>query len=127
MTAKIFKNLRDHYQIPNHIPICLPRKFEKCYSGKTADVGMYDAMFAAGLRLPLTTLHCQLANSLGLSVNQVTSNTWRIFIGAEILWGRLSGRNHQLSLDEFFCAINPSTSSRLRGYTTLLRGRKILG
>ena len=49
MTTNIFKNLKDHYQIPNHIPIHLPRKYEKCYSGKTA--GMYDAMFAAGLRL----------------------------------------------------------------------------
>ena len=107
MTAKIFKNLRDHYQIPNHIPICLPRKFEKCYSGKTTNVGMYDAMFAAGLRLPLMTLHRQLANSLGLSVNQVTSNTWRIFIGAEILWGCLSGRNRQLSLDKFFWCYRP--------------------
>ena len=31
MTANIFKNLGDRYQIPNHIPICLPEKFEKCY------------------------------------------------------------------------------------------------
>ena len=30
---------------------------ERCYSGRTADVGMYDAMFAAGLRLPLTAIH----------------------------------------------------------------------
>ena len=57
MMANIFKNLRDRYQIPDHIPIRLLRKFEKCYSRKTADVGMYDAMFVAGLRLPLTTLH----------------------------------------------------------------------
>ena len=60
MTTNIFKNLRDRFQIPNHIPIVLPDKFEKCYSGKIANVGMYDAMFAIGLRLPLTTLHRQL-------------------------------------------------------------------
>ena len=57
MMTNIFKTLRDSYQIPNNIPICLPGKFEKCYSGKTADVGMYDAMFAVGLRLPLMALH----------------------------------------------------------------------
>lgn len=57
MTANIFKNLRDRYQIPNHIPIYLLEKFKKCYLRKTVDVGMHDAMFAAGLRLPLTTLH----------------------------------------------------------------------
>ena len=32
---------------------------------------------------------------------------WRIFIGAEILWGRLSGGNHKLSLDEFFYYYRP--------------------
>ena len=40
MSSKVFEN----------IPIRLPRKFERCYFGKTAYVGMYDAMFAAGLR-----------------------------------------------------------------------------
>ena len=94
ITANIFKNLRDHYQIPNHIPIRLPGKIEKCYSRKTMDVGMYDAMFTIGLRLPLTALHRQLADFLGLSVSQIALNACRIFIGDEILWGRLSGGNH---------------------------------
>ena len=58
MTTKIFNNLRDRYQIPDNIPIPLLGKYEKCYSRKTADIGMYDAMFAAGLRLPLIELHC---------------------------------------------------------------------
>ena len=69
MTTNIFKNLRDCFQIPDHIPILLPEKFEKCYFGKTADVNMYDTMFTAGLRLPLTALHRQLANFLGLFVS----------------------------------------------------------
>ena len=51
MTINIFKNLRDRYQILDHIPIHLPRKF------KIADVGMYDAIFATSLRLPLMALH----------------------------------------------------------------------
>ena len=69
MTVNIFKNLRDRYQIPNHIPIRLPGKFEKCYSRKTAYVSMYDVTFATGLRLPLTALHRQLDNFLGLSIS----------------------------------------------------------
>ena len=93
MMTNIFKTLQDRYQIPDNSPIPLPGKFEKCYSGKTADVSMYDAMFAVGLRLPLTTLHHQLAIFLGSSVSQIALNAWRIFIGAEILWGRLSGGN----------------------------------
>ena len=57
MSDKIFSELRIKYQIPEHIPIRLPYENEKCYTGRTADVGMYDAMFAVGLRLPLTALH----------------------------------------------------------------------
>ena len=44
MTTKIFNNLRVHYQILDNIPICLPGKYEKCYSRNIADIGMYDAM-----------------------------------------------------------------------------------
>ena len=85
MSDKNFSELRVRYQIPEHIPIRLPYENEKCYTGRTADVGMYDAMFAAGLRLPLTALHRQLVDYLGMSVSQIAPNTWRTFIGAEIL------------------------------------------
>ena len=107
MTTKIFNNSRDHYQIPDNIPTRLPGKYKKCYSGKTVDVGMYDTMFAAGLRLPLTALHSQLVIFLGLSISQIALNTWSIFIRAEIIWGHLSGGNRQLALDEFFWCYRP--------------------
>ena len=69
MLSKVFNTLQDCYQIPESIPLRLPGKFKKCYSGRTADIGMYDATFAARLRLPLTDLYHQLANYLGLSVS----------------------------------------------------------
>lgn len=84
MSSKVFNTLRD------------------CYTGRTADVCMYDAMFAARLRLPLTDLYYQLANFLGLFISHIAPNASRIFIGAEVIWGQLSGGNHQLTLDEFF-------------------------
>ena len=71
MSDKIFSELCVRYQIPEHIPIRLPYENEKCYMGRTANVGMYDAMFAAGLRLPLMALHRQLVDYLGLSVSQI--------------------------------------------------------
>ena len=40
MSPNVFNKLHDHFQIPKNIPIRLPKKFEKCYSGKTTDVGM---------------------------------------------------------------------------------------
>ena len=69
MSDKVFKELRIRYQILEHIPIRLPRENEKCYLGRTADIGMYEAMFATRLKLPLTALHHQLADFLGLSVS----------------------------------------------------------
>ena len=115
ISDKVFKELRIRYQIPEHIPICLPRKNRRCYSGRTADVGMYDATFAARLRLPLTALHRQLANFLGLSVSQITPNAWRTFTGAEKLWGSLSGGNRQLTLDEFFYCYRPHHIASSKG------------
>ena len=69
MTRKVSNTFCDCHQILDNIPFHLPGKFEKCYSRKTADMGMYDAMFTAGLRLLLTGLHRQLANFLGLSIS----------------------------------------------------------
>lgn len=85
MSEKVFKELRIHFQIPDHISIRLPRKKEKCYTGRTVDVGIYDVVLAAGLRLPLTALHYQLVDFMGLFVSQIAPNAWRTFIGAEVL------------------------------------------
>ena len=115
MSDKIFSELRVRYQIPEHIPIRLPYEDKKCYTGRTADVGMYDAMFAADLRLLLTALHHQLVDFLGLSVSQIAPNAWRTFIGAEILWGSLSGGNRQLTLDEFFYCYRPHHIASSKG------------
>ena len=107
MSLKVFNNLLTRFQIPDHILVWLLRKFEKCYSGKIVDVSLYDAVFTAGLRILLIELHHQLANYLGLSVNQLTPNVWRIFIKAEVIWGQLSGGNHCLTLKEFFYYYKP--------------------
>lgn len=80
MSQKVFNTLCDHHQIPDNIPLYLLGKFEKCYLGKTTDVG------TVRLRLPLTELHCQLANYLSLSISQIAPNSWRIFIGTEVKW-----------------------------------------
>ena len=115
MSDKILKELRIRYQIPKHITIRLPNENEKCYTGRTADVGMYDAMFAVRLRLLLTSLHHQLEDYLGFSVSQIAPNAWRTFVGAEILGGSLSGGNHQLTLDEFFYYYKPHHISSSKG------------
>ena len=74
MTRKFFNTLHNRHQILDNIPLHLLGKFKKCYSRKMASMGMYDAMYTAGLRLPLMELYRQLANYLGLSISQITPN-----------------------------------------------------
>ena len=64
-----FKTLRAIYQIPDHIPIRLPFKSEKCYYDGMEDVGVYEQALKAGLRFPLNTLKRELLQHLGLSVS----------------------------------------------------------
>ena len=93
-----FKIFRENFQIPDNIPVRLPYKSEKCYYDEVEDVGVYEQMLKAGLRFPLSSLHRELLKCLGLSVNQVSPNAWRIFIAMEILYGAMSdgeiGRAH---------------------------------
>ena len=115
MSDMVFKELRTHFQILDHISIRLPRKKEKCYTGMTVDVGMYNAVLATGLRLPLTALHRQLVDFMGLSVSQIAPHAWRTFIEAEVLWGPLSGGKCQLSLDKFFYCYKPRQIISFKG------------
>ena len=64
-----FKTLKNKYQIPVNIPMCLPYKSEKCYYEGLEDIGIYEQMLKAGLRFPLSTLHCRLFQYFGLFVN----------------------------------------------------------
>ena len=70
-----FKTLRGKYQIPNNIPLRLPYKLEKCYYDSIEGVGVYEQMLKVGLRFPLSSLHHQFLQHLGLSVNQISPNT----------------------------------------------------
>ena len=49
-----FKTIRAIDQIPNHIPIRLPYKFEKYYYDGVDDLGVYEQALKAGLR---STVH----------------------------------------------------------------------
>ena len=96
-----FKTLRENYQISKNIPIRLPFKSEKCYFDGVEGVGVYEQMLKAGLRFPLSSLHRELLKCLGLSVNQVSPNAWRIFIAMEILYGMMMDGARSLTVRQF--------------------------
>ena len=58
-------------------------------------------MLKAGLRFPLSSLHRELLKYLGLSVNQVSPNAWRVFIAMEVLYGAMTDGARRLTVREF--------------------------
>ena len=102
-----FKTLRAIYQIPDHIPIRLPYKSEKCYYDGVDDVGVYEQAFKAGLRFPLKSLKRELLQYLGLSVSQISPNAWRVFIAMEVLYGAMSNNARSLAIREFLHCYRP--------------------
>ena len=123
---KHFDTLRKRYQIPVDIPIRLPFKIEKWYYRSAYDVEVYEQMFKAGLRLPLSALHHRLLQYLGLIVTQIALNAWRIFLGAEVLYGVLTNGRRQLIVEEFFHCYRPSKTVKSRGIYSFLPKKPLL-
>ena len=69
MSDLVFGRLKPHFQIPDNVPIRRGDIGEKCYDGRSSDIGFYEYAFIVGLRLPLSSLHCQLASFMGVFVN----------------------------------------------------------
>ena len=62
---------------------------------------MYEQALKAGLRFPLNSLKRELLQYLGLSVSQISSNAWRVFIAMEVLYGAMSDGVRLLTIREF--------------------------
>ena len=69
MTSKIFKSLRDYFQIPDHMPICLPGKFKKCYFEETEDIGVFDTIANSAVKAATNSITL-LAGYFPWSVHQ---------------------------------------------------------
>ena len=65
-------------------------------------------MLKAGLRFPLSSLHHQLLQHLDLSINQISPNAWRVFLGVEVLYGAMSDSARRLVVREFLHCYRPN-------------------
>ena len=110
-----FKTLRDKYQIPINIPLCLPNMSEKCYYKGVEGVGVYEQMLKAGLRFPLSLLHRQLLQYLGLAITQISHNAWRVFLGVEVLYEAMFDGARRLTMKEFFHYYRPNEIAQSKG------------
>jgi len=79
-----------------------------------------EQMFKAGFRLPLSAIHRCLLQYLGLAVTQIALNAYRIFLGAEVLYGVLIKGRRQLTVEEFFHCYCPSEIVKSRDIYSFL-------
>ena len=68
---------------------------------------MYEQMLKARLRLLLSSLHHELLKYLGLSVNQVSPNAWRVFIAMEVLYDAMPNSAKRLMVRKFLYCYRP--------------------
>lgn len=48
MRDVVFSRLRPHFQIPDDVPIRKGDLGEKCYDGRSSDIGFYETAFIVG-------------------------------------------------------------------------------
>ena len=121
-----FKTFKANYQIPDYIPIRLPYKSEKCYYEGVDGVEVYEQVLKAGLRFPLSSLHRELLKCLGLSVNQISPNAWKVFIAMEVLYGAMSNGARSLTVREFLHCYRPDKIDKSKGMYSFIPRKSIL-
>ena len=72
-------------------------------------------MLKARLRFLLSSFHGELLKYLGLSVNQVSPNAWRVYIAMEVLYGAMSNGARRLTIREFLHCYRPNEIDKSRG------------
>ena len=72
-------------------------------------------MLKARLRLLLSSLHHELLKYLGLSVNQVSPNAWRVFIAMEVLYDAMPNSAKRLMVRKFLYCYRPDEIDKSRG------------
>ena len=108
-------NLRTWYQISDELNPRLPVRGEWCYNPHFG-IGIYEAYFLGGLRLPLNAFARELLVKLGLGVCQFNPNVWRLIISMQILWREVFEGDRPLTVDEFLFCYKPSKIHQSLGF-----------
>ena len=74
-------------------------------------VGIYEAYLLEGLRLPLSAFAREIIFRLGLGINQLNPNAWRLIVYMQVLWREVFDGIHPLTVNEFIYHYKPSEIS----------------
>ena len=83
MDEKKLSSLRGWYQIVNDLNPCLAVPGEWCCT-LNLGVGIYEAYLLGGFRLLLNAFAKEILHRLGIGINQLNSNAWRLIISMQV-------------------------------------------
>ena len=78
---------------------------------------VYKAYLLGGLRLPLNAFDREILYRLGVGINQLNPNAWRLIVSMHMLWREVFDKNRPLTMDEFLYCYKPSKISQSLGST----------
>ena len=83
-------------------------------------------MLKASLRFPLGSQHFEFLKYLGLSVNQISPNAWRVFIAMEVLYGAMSNGARVLTVREFLHCYHLDEIEKSKGMYNFIPRKSVL-
>ena len=84
---------------------------------------VYKAYLLGGLRLPLNAFDREILYRLGMGINQLNPNAWRLIVSMQILWREVFDKNRPLTVDEFLYCYKPSEISQSLGFYQFIARR----
>jgi hypothetical protein len=100
--------LREKYSIPTSVRLRFGSENEGAMvRSDEHEVCVYEDMFEIGFRLPFPKIVRELLHYLQIAPHQLAPNAWRTFFACVILWPRILGEGHELSIHEFLKIYRP--------------------
>jgi hypothetical protein len=87
------------------------------------EICVYEDMFEIGFRLPFPKIVRELLHYLQIAPHQLASNAWRTLFACIILWPRVLGEGHELSVREFLKIYRPLRNPKTE-YVFNFQGRQ---
>jgi hypothetical protein len=116
--------LREKYSIPSSVRLRFDTKNDGAMVRKEEhEICVYEDMFEAGFRFPFPKVVRELLHYLQITPHQLAPNAWRTFFARVILWPRVLGEGHELSVWEFLKIYKPSRNPKTK-YIFNFQGRQ---
>ena len=112
---KRLASLKGLYQIPDNLNPRLATPGDWCCAPNYW-VGIYEAYLLGGLRLPLNAFAREILHRLGIGINQLNPNAWRLIISMQVLWREIFYGNYPVTVDAFLYFYKPSEIIQSLGF-----------